>query len=72
MRWIKLSIPAALSLAVAACASGGAGRDVAAVVQDEQARQAAAAAVQRGESANDALKAGEAAAARTPLEPPIR
>ena len=72
MRLLSLSVAAALLLG--ACASRGAGPEVAAVVQDEQARQAAASAAQHGESAKDALQAGAAAASKesAPVDPPIR
>ena len=58
---------------LAACASRGAGREVAAVVQDEGARQAATAAAQQGEGSKEALEAGAQAAARDKdvSEPPI-
>jgi hypothetical protein len=60
-------------LLLAACASRGAGREVAAVVQDEGARQAATAAAQEGEGSKAALQAGAEAAARDKdvSEPPI-
>ena len=60
-------------LALGGCASSGAGREVAAVVQDEDARQAAVAAAQKGEGSKAALKAGAEAAAQEqdPSEPPI-
>ncbi len=60
-------------LLLAACASRGAGREVAAVVQDEGARQAATAAAQEGQGSKAALEAGAEAAARDKnvTEPPI-
>lgn len=71
MRWKMLS-GTALACGLAACATSGGGRGVAAVVQDEQARQAAAAAVERGQDADSALAQGAAAAspATRPTEPP--
>lgn len=60
-------------LLLTACASRGAGPEVAAVVQDEAARQAAVAAAQDGEGSKAALEAGAEAAARDKdmSEPPI-
>lgn len=60
-------------LLLAACASRDAGREVAAVVQDEGARQAATAVAQDGEGSKAALEAGAEAAARDKdvSEPPI-
>lgn len=60
-------------LLLAACASRSTGREVAAVVQDEGARQAATAAAQEGEGSKAALEAGAQAAARDKdvSEPPI-
>ncbi|HEY0647744.1 hypothetical protein [Phenylobacterium sp.] len=60
-------------LLLAGCASRDAGREVAAVVQDESARGAAATAAQQGEGSKDAVKAGAEAAAKDkdPSEPPI-
>ncbi|WP_296595162.1 hypothetical protein [Phenylobacterium sp.] len=71
MRWTLLS-GAFLACGLAACASSGGGRGVAAIVQDEQARQAAAVAVEQGQDADSALKQGAAAAspAAKPTEPP--
>jgi hypothetical protein len=58
---------------LAACASRSTGREVAAVVQDESARQAATAAAQEGQGSKAALEAGAEAAARDKnvTEPPI-
>jgi hypothetical protein len=72
MRWINLCAALLAATGPTACAATGPG-DVAAVVQDEEARQAAARAAQHGESAKDALKAGEAAVAEDgpPTDPPI-
>lgn len=53
-----------MMLLLAACASSNTGREVAAVVQDEGARQAAVMAAQDGADSKDALKAGADAAAR--------
>jgi hypothetical protein len=60
-------------LLVGGCASRDTGREVAAVVQDEGARGAAATAARQGEDSRDAVKAGAEAAAkdRDPSEPPI-
>ena len=60
-------------LLLGACASRGAEREVAAVVQDEGARQAAATAAANGEDSTRALKAGAEAAARDKdaSEPPL-
>lgn len=60
-------------LLATACASRGTGRDVAAVVQDEGARQAAVEAAREGEDSKAALKAGSQAAAedKDPSEPPL-
>jgi hypothetical protein len=60
-------------LLLAACASRGSGREVAAVVEDEGARQAAVAAARQGEGSKDAVRAGAEAAARDKdvSEPPI-
>lgn len=60
-------------LLLAGCASRSAGREVAAVVQDEGARQAATAAAQEGEGSKAALQAGAEAATRDKdvSEPPI-
>ncbi len=60
-------------LLLTACASRGAGPEVAAVVQDESARQAATAVAQAGEGSKAALEAGAEAAARDKdvSEPPI-
>lgn len=60
-------------LLLAACASRDAGREVAAVVQDEGARQAATAVAGDGEGSKAALEAGAEAAARDKdvSEPPI-
>ena len=56
----------------AGCASRGAGPEVAAVVQDEEARQAAVLAAQQGDGSQAALDAGaDAAATRPSEEPPI-
>lgn len=61
---------AMVALSLGACASGGAGRDVNAVVQDEGARQAAAAAAQQGAGSEAAVTAGaEAAPKSTPAAP---
>lgn len=51
-----------LALMLAGCASGGADKEVAAVVQSETARQAAAGTAQAGEGSEAALKAGAEAA----------
>ena len=73
MRWINLGAAAAISLSAAACATGGAGPEVASVVQDEQARQAAAGAAEAGSGARDALKAGHPASSTAAAEePPFR
>jgi len=60
-------------LLLAACASRSTGREVAAVVQDEGARQAATGAARQGEGSKTALEAGAEAAARDKdvSEPPI-
>jgi hypothetical protein len=60
-------------LLLGGCASHGAGREVAAVVQDEGARQAATAAAREGEGSKAALEAGAEAAVRDKdvSEPPI-
>ena len=55
-----------IAVSLGACASGGAGRDVNAVVQDEGARQAAAAAAQQGAGSEAAVTAGAEAAPKTP------
>lgn len=58
-----------LALALTGCATASQSRDVVAVVQDEQGRQAAVEAAKDGESADAALShASEARAA--PTEPP--
>jgi hypothetical protein len=58
---------------LAACASRSTGREVAAVVQDEGARQAATAAAREGEGSKAALEAGAQAADhdKDVSEPPI-
>ena len=65
-----------LMLALAGCASSGANREVAAVVNSEDARQAAVDAAQSGAGSEAALKAGAAAAPRAAAdkidEPPTR
>ncbi|MBU1377445.1 MAG: hypothetical protein KKE02_15065 [Alphaproteobacteria bacterium] len=73
MRWVSLCAACVIACGATACASRGAGPEVAAVVQDEQARQAAAATAQQGESAKDSLKAGAEAASKAtaPADPPI-
>ena len=63
----------AAALLVSGCASGGHGTktEVNAVVQDEQARQAAVAAAAEGEGSKAAMKAGAAAAnPQTTAKPP--
>ena len=69
MRMLVLST----MLLLAACASHDAGREVAAVVQDEGARQAATIAAQEGKGSKAALEAGAEAAARDKdvSEPPL-
>ena len=60
-------------LMLAGCASGGAGKEVAAVVQSESARQAAVDTASAGEGSKAALKAGAEAApaaATAKTEPP--
>ena len=52
------------------CASRGAGPEVAAVVQDEAARQAAVLSAQQGEGSRAALDAGADAASKTSEDPP--
>jgi hypothetical protein len=61
-----------LMLALAGCASRGADREVAAVVNSERARQAAVEAAQAGSGSEAALKAGAEAAPRSAEEPPTR
>ena len=65
-----------LMLALAGCASSGANREVAAVVNSEDARQAAVDAAQSGAGSEAALKAGAEAAPRAAAdkidEPPTR
>lgn len=59
----------AAALALTGCATASQGRDVVAVVQDEQGRQAAVEAAKDGENADAALS--HAAEGRTaPTEPP--
>lgn len=60
-------------LALAACAARGSGREVAAVVQDEDARQAAVLSAQQGEGSEAALEAGAETAKRDKdvSEPPL-
>lgn len=62
----------AAALALGACASHSPGREVAAVVQDEDARQAAVVAAERGADSKAALEVGVAAAeaTRDVSEPP--
>lgn len=70
---MRAILAAAFALALSACASGGtAKREVNAVVQNEGARQAAAATAQQGESSDAALKAGADAAAteKAKTDPP--
>jgi hypothetical protein len=69
----RLLLPLVLAALTAACASRGTGREVAAVVQDEGARQAAVATAQEGEGSKAALKAGAEAAVqdKAPSEPPL-
>lgn len=70
MRIISLIATATLPFALSACASAGSSQDVAAVVQDERARQAVAKAAEEGEGAKAAL-AG-ATEATTAQDPPHR
>ena len=62
----------AAALLASGCASGGHGAkaEVNAVVQDEQARQAAVVAASDGEGSKAALKAGAAAANPETTKPP--
>ena len=61
----------ALTLAIAGCASrSGVDKQVNAVVQDEQARQAAVNAAAKGADSKEALKAGAAAADPQVATPP--
>lgn len=62
----------AAMLAATACAAHSPGRDVAAVVEDESARQAAVISARQGEDSREALATGAEAAARTadPGDPP--
>jgi hypothetical protein len=57
-------------LALAACAHAGARREVNAVVQNEQARQAAAATAEQGQGSKAALQAGAAAASPSTTQTP--
>ncbi|MBL8770716.1 MAG: hypothetical protein JNK30_04985 [Phenylobacterium sp.] len=62
---------AMVMLALAGCASGGgASREVSAVVENEQARQAAVDSAQAGADSEAALKAGAAAAPAPPTPAP--
>ncbi|MEW5685279.1 MAG: hypothetical protein AB1942_10200 [Pseudomonadota bacterium] len=70
MRILSPVAAASLALSLAACAAAGSGRDVAAVVQDERARQAVAQAADNGEGAKAALSAATPASAAE--EPPHR
>lgn len=71
MRTVSLGVVVGLACVIGGCASAGSGRDVAAVVQDERARQAVAEAAGQGESAKAALAvASEASAPAT--DPPYR
>ncbi len=66
-RTLMLLGPILASVALGAgCASRGAGPEVAAVVQDEEARQAAVDAARQGETSREAVKAGADAASEAP------
>lgn len=69
---MRITLLACLVL-LSACASRSTSREVAAVVQDEGARQAATAAAQEGDGTKAALAAGAEAAARDKdaSEPPL-
>ena len=62
---LKVLALAAMASGACACAGHSVGREVAAVVHDEDARQAATAAAPRGEDSKAALEAGAAAAERS-------
>ena len=68
----RVILAAGLALVLAACANGGAKREVAAVVQDENARQAAAVTAEKGDGSEEALKKGADAASpeTSKIEPP--
>jgi hypothetical protein len=69
----RILLPLALAAFATACASRGTGREVAAVVLDEGARQAAVETAREGVGSKAALKAGAEAAAehKDASEPPI-
>lgn len=73
MRWMTTSAMATTMLALAACAGTGPKAEVAAVVTDETARQAAAETADQGAGSTAALKAGADASAKEKVEtePPI-
>lgn len=61
----------AATMALGACASSGAPREVNAVVQDETARQAAAASAQQGATSDTALEKAAEAKDASKAEPPL-
>jgi hypothetical protein len=63
-------IAAAALLTLAACAHTGARREVNAIVQDEHARQAAAATAEQGQGSKAALQAGAEVASPATTQAP--